>query len=579
MTRRTKRTAAMAILAAFLLSLGNAHADAPLNPVQTVSTIYPYYGFPSTLSFDVKQNDKEMTIKSYSVKIPSGWHVASASPDPSTSANCDALVPSTPLDAGDNAEIVGYTTLTLTNDDIRSRSGPITYRGFLYHHSYAPATETATLCGYVETKSSLIPAANRLIVFDAFLQRNADGSGTLSWDYSAVTGAAPGTRSIFDNTYYQTEKTSITWSGLGLYANTDGNFNRDAGGAFAKIQYAWNPDATGTYPFIGTYTPCGLGEAGFCSSSVTPSPATKTTTLNITNYPVGHHPGPALTAPSLWALDTSTGPTTFRWNRPAPKGGDAIKGYVLTLSADYVASSKKTFYLITDKDNPGVADPNPCGVDGTASSCAFDLNWAGLLSDTGTPIPANATFSANLVAIYKDLHRSDGRCDDGTAAGAAAPCADSSVPAYDIYRGTGIARTQFLHRNTAWPLKYRKIISTTQSAYGSVWQVYVLLADLDAKKFEYVVWKPTGTTFAGGGATVIGSNAGGGVIEFLSNAGGHWNLSAVLEPTAARGLFVAITTNNQVKYIDRFDGCPAGGSVSTAVGRYPCYQSGAMTKV
>lgn len=580
MTRRNQRRACLAVLAALLLGVVSANAADPLfNPQHNIGPSYPYYDYNAALTFFTSQNDRQATIKSYRVDIPVGWHIASASIDPSTKAGCSDITSAG--DASTNAEAIGYSFITLHNDDTRGVGGGAFFGGNISYLSYNAATETATLCALVTTSSTQIPTAFRTVMFQLSLTRNPDGSGTLSWDYARVPGANPAApRSIFDNElYYTTKNTSILSSRIQFNPTTGGNYHTTAGGK-TKVKFVWNPSTPGNYTFTGRYTPCGPGDPGFCLSS--PATAVLPWTLAITNYPVGYHPPAVLTSPAIWSVLTGTAPLTFRWRQPATAGTDKIKGYVLTVQEDNHPATRKTFYLISDPGNAGyAAGADPCAPNGTASECRMDFAW-NLLSDTNVAIPSDTTFSANLVVLYQDGHRSDGGCDDGSAAGVLAPCPDGTMPAYGSVRSDGVAYTQFLHRDTVWPLRYRKIInnSNPQGKWPGVWMVYVLLADVDGKKFEYIVWK-AGATFAGTGPAVNGNNgAAVGSITFANTTGSfRWTLDAVLEPANARGVFLAVTSNNQPAYADRFDGCSAGAPINTSVGRYPCYQSHTMGRI
>jgi hypothetical protein len=521
----------------------NAHASALFNPNQFVGASSSFYEYNASINFDTSQVDRSLTIKSYSVDLPAGWHIAHESIDPSTVTSCKDL-----NDAELAAERIGYTQLTLHNDDTRGRSGPIPFSGFLYFLSSNPLTDTATLCSVMTTTSSLIPVGNRDIMFQILLRYNTSSGGTLKWDYAAVPGAPAGTRSILDNTYYLAKNTSILYTRIELNTLTKGNYNTDGSDKKAAVRFVWNPSTPGNYTFTGTYTPCGSGESGNCSPDA--DPAIRTTVVRITDYPTGFHPGAVLTAPGLWDILRGPNPISIKWQQPSKTSPtDPIKGYVINLTADYVADSSATLYLITDKSNVNFSSSAPCGPDGMLPECAlaFSLPYT---SDSGKLISAENNFSLTLVALFKDGHRSDGLCDDGTAVGVVAPCADGTVP---YASSSGVARTQFMHRVKAWPLVYRQIVNA-RPGYGA-WQIFVLLVDLEAHEFQFVTWKPAPTTYGGGGIeSVVGSNSAGGAIAFQQLSGPqHWLVDAVLTPSSATGLWVLTSSTNEFQNSYQFN--------------------------
>lgn len=559
MTQRRSRRALPALIAVLLLAGGTAganHTDGDSNtglfgPAQSIGTSIPYYGYGSSINFDTSHNDHAVTIKSYDVSIPAAWNIAMNSVDPSTQTTCAGLTPAnTTVDnkgKGGVAERVGAVAINLHNDDTRGRSGAIPYVGYLWFLNYDTISDTTTLCGLATTGSALVPFANREIMFEVRLKHNGDDSLSMTWNYAAVTGAVPGSRSIFDNAYYQGKNTSILYTRVVLNTLSLGNYNKAPDGVFANVRFVWNPETIGNYTFTGTYTPCGAGDPGNCASNV--SPAVRTGVVRIIDYPAGYHPSPLLAAPLLWSVVTGPDPVAIKWQQPTlVSGSDPTKGYIATISADYVPDSTKTLYLITDTGNPNVASPNPCGADGKAASCAVALPFP-YTSDAGKSIAADGNFSMTLIGLFKDGHRSDGRCDDGTGVGSPPPCPDGSSPAISA----GIARTQFLHRTRAWPLMYQQKIPGSKPNSG-MWQIYVLLADLDGHEFEFIEWKPVGATYIGGGVTVQGSNlAGSGAIAYSKlNGPKHYSLDVVITPTIAFGAWVLTSSTNEIENVASF---------------------------
>lgn len=584
MTRRGLRTVSAVLFLASMLSTLNASGADAFSPNQFIGAGSPFYSYSASLNFDTSQSDRYVTIKSYRVDLPAGWHIAHGSIDPSTQLTCDGL---TAANTETSAERIGYTQLTLHNDDTRGRSGAVPFSGFLYLLNSDTTTATATLCSRMTTSSSLIPAANREVMFQILLKYDTTTGGSLTWSYATVPGAVPGSRAIFDSPYYSSKNTSILYTRIELNTLTKGNYHTDLAGKKTAVRFVWNPSTPGNYSFIGTYTPCGVGDPGNCSSSATP--AVRTTVVRITNYPTGFHPGPTVTSPALWSVLRGTAPVSVKWRQPTTlSSSDPIKGYIVTVSADYVADSTKTFYFITNTNSPSFTPEGPCGSDGALAECAFGLTLP-YTSDASKLVSADNNFTLTMVTLFEDGHRSDGNCDDGSGTGTPPPCADGTVPAFVA---SGTARTQFMHREYAWPLAYRKIINNNSPAkWPGVWQVYVLLADLDKNKMQYVEWKPVGATYAANGTTISGANSTGGVISFTQMSGAtHWMLHAVLGPTDARGVWVRMSSSNQIQNADRFDGCSFFGTPIprlgapfpdlTGLGSLPCpTTASAMSKI
>lgn len=554
MTRQMSKRPLLGLLATVILTMGMTagNAEPTLNPTQVIGVNYPYYSYNGSFTYDTYQLDRAATVKSYRLDIPTGWHISLNSLDASSQPSCSAL---TGANINTSAERLGETIIHLKNDDTRfatGGNGTAIFFGALYFLNYDSLTKTATLCGRATTSVSTIPntGTNREIMYQVLLKLNGDGSYTMTYDFSAVPGSPAGTRSIYDSPYYQSENTSITYTRVSFQSLTPGNFNKNADGTKSPIRFIWNPDTPGNYAFKATYTPCGLGEPGYCFSTPSPPSVEKTSTIGITNYPTGFHPGGTFTQPALWSVFTGGAPLSIRWSQPsipAASGETGIKGYALTLSADYVANSTKTIYFVTDPGTPGTANPNPCGVDGAAAVCTFDLAMP-YTSDADTIPPADGNYSMNLVTIFKDEHRSDGRCDDDTVKGYDPPCADLSIPARVESKGYvpgGISYTQFMYRTKAWPLVYRQIINTNNSNYGSIYQVYILMADLDGKAFEFVQWKPAGARFPGGGNTINGTNAFGGAIAYAQTSGPQrYYLDVLMGPTQAGGTWILTSSTN-----------------------------------
>jgi hypothetical protein len=234
-----------------------------------------------------------------------------------------------------------------------------------------------------------------------------------------------------------------------------------------------------------------------------------------------------------------------KWNQVAATPFDSIKGYLVTTGVPYQPDLIHFDYYVTNPAAPGYNPlaTNPCGVDGAATSCAVSLQFP-MTTTNGRTLAVNGVYSTSVLAIYMDGHRSDGRCDNGTALGFAPPCADGSIPQF---AEPGFTSVNYMLRSRAWPLKYSQLI-TRQVGDSSdrdrvrVDQIYVLFADLDQHQAEFVLWQPYGVSYPMTAATILGANSPGlGTIAFLDNTntqGKRFGLQAVITPlTGVRGRF------------------------------------------
>lgn len=491
----------------------------------------------SGLTFRVTQRDHEDVIRSYRIAVPAGWRFAAGSVDASSLASCRDVNSTnlmTKMEALGPARIVLQTNTTRDPNPNPlqpfTAPGPATYLGGLWFLRWDPASSTATFCGFVTRKTGRVtPGTPSDIVFGVSLRFLADTSWELSFDLAAAPEALPGDRSITDNGAFQREEVSVLEVMLQIQGATYGNFNKDPAGEKASVAFSRAPATPGSYTVTGTFTPCPSDEpASKCDSGA--SPVVSKDSVQITTQPSGYHPAPKITEPIRFAVVTGTSAPVVRWTQPATAPLDAIRGYVLTVQPTNKPEASHVRYLVTDPEAQGyLASADPCAPGGSAPTCSLPLEFPLSTASSGL-LPVNGQYLAKLVTLFRDRHRSDGRCDDGTAAGALPPCADGSTPAF---AAPGVASTDFLLRSRPWPLAYRQCISGNRGIH----QVHVLLADLDQQAFEFTSWLPLPVVYGTSTLGVVGTNSAGGAIAHLDlGYSGRFGIQATLTTTTAVAL-------------------------------------------
>lgn len=497
-----------------------------------------------TLRFE--QHAHEDVATKYTVDIPSGWRFSIGSIKASTYPSCAAMVPD--IEAGNanainsKAEAVGVATIAVSTTS--SNGQPVYMLGQSYFLNYVPATSTtgtATLCSMVSTTAGAIEAGvnnnNRRVLFQTDLTLNSDHSWDLSWALKAVSPLAPGTHSIVDNPYFQGQDVTVRSANIELRGLSYGNYNTDPSGVKRQVPFAMTPTSPGLYHFIGTAYPCGsfADDPSACASDA--APVSEDVPIGISNTLTPVHGMPLIQTPAKfsgpWAkpiVGTNKVPVT--WQQVVNSPHDTVKGYVLTTGVPYQPDLIHFDYLVTNPSAPGF-DPAVCGPDGAGATCAFELSFP-LATTAGGQLSVNGVYSTSVLAVFMDGHRSDGRCDDGTGAGAPPPCPDGNSP--QITYPDGFTFVEYVIRSKAWPLKYGV---GAGSGYGA--QLYAVLLDLDGHEGEFIVARPYGLGYPMQAATITGSNASSaGVVVFLDDGGPGtpgFGMQAVVAGTSMYGYF------------------------------------------
>lgn len=173
--------------------------------------------------------------------------------------------------------------------------------------------------------------------------------------------------------------------------------------------------------------------------------------------------------PAPFSVFLGTSSLTTSWDEATAVGTEPVKGYVLAVGRPGDFSKVHARRII--KGEPG----DPCA----GGSCSLTLAFP--LASPGGPLPADDKYALGVVTLFADGHRSDGRCDDGSAFGVA--CASN------LSHPPGFVYTEFLIKAYAWPDAYQNSVSRD-----------VLLVDQpDTQKFEFINWRPgePAETYAG----------------------------------------------------------------------------------
>jgi hypothetical protein len=544
--------------------------------------------------FRIAQPDHSAPIKSYVFSVPP-WRMAFASIDQSSVASCAAM---NGIDTGQEfkvAESVGTFEVRIHTDvtrdekprqednvaadvsnavstagrgqtpEVGKQAGvPALFRGPILFLKWNAATTTATLCGYARTFNSRVPGLSRELMVEITAALDATTkSWRLSFAHLAVPGAAAGVRSLLDNAQLKGQNLSILETRFGFDAitggelsqcqtpanpqNCDQHWNRDAAGNPAPVALTKTPLLPGQYTMSTELTPCPMGDPLGCGS--TGGITRLSRLIPVTTEPVGFHPIATLLKPAPFSVITGTGVVPLEWTPPGTAPDDAVKAYLLVLAHPKNKVETTGYYVkrfVVDPTDPAYdSSLDPCAPTDTGVRCATTLDFP-LNSWDGKLLDREGLYSMLMFTIFKDGHRSDGRCDDGTFTGAVAPCADGTTPAM---AAPGYAASEFMLRRTEWPLVYeRKIIQRSLAfgllpANGKVDHVEVLMANLVTHRFEFIYWTPAVAieTHAGSDAwTINGVNEGAGVVNYASPT---FVLNATLGPMNAAGSYTKIVTS------------------------------------
>jgi hypothetical protein len=512
--RRVQWRAAVAtIVVLLLLAPPSRGATRPFKPDMRVLSDTVVANHPAGLTVDVTQADGTIPVRSYEVAVPAGWRISLASIDPSPLTSCRMAVADnrTTMEVLGSAMVKLHTDMTRMTSPGSRQSGPAVFRGGIWFLSWDPSGRVATMCADVRTNNSQIASANREIMIEISAVVLGDGSIRLTYDLDAVPGALPGERSITDNPTYLAQNVSVLETELKLSQNSGGNYNQDPSGKHVGVTLVQTPLAQGRYVFAAMLSACSAG-APNCDAA----PVSRQQVVYVTGLPQGVHPAPVVNGPAYFGV--VRGPSaTVKWYQPAVS--EQVAGYVMLIGVPYLPNAVHHERIETT-----------CTAD-----CSRTLTFPLSNLDSSLPdLPVEGVFRLRLITRFADGHRSDGRCDDGSILGAPAPCADGTTPAF---KAPGYGATEFLHRTEAWPLAFEQIVAGSNRR--TVGQIYVLLANLDEQRFEFVFWKPIPANYDGGGSGVMGSNTSGGVITYeqLSGPRPHWGLHMTITGSRAGGYF------------------------------------------
>jgi hypothetical protein len=284
------------------------------------------------------------------------------------------------------------------------------------------------------------------------------------------------------------------------------------------------PSAAGTYEFRSILRPCAEGLAPpteplpengksvgvSCKNNRLGAPVVTSDSVTISAPPIpGNFYGSAkLTgpvtagAPTGFAVLRAATSVTVPWTQPPLGNNQRIQGYVLAVATPGREDTLHLEYLVTDPTSAGFDDRKPCGADGRGAlgpntPCSLTLNFP--LSTIGSgSLTADGIYDIALITVYKDGYRTDGKCDDGTAAGVA--CA-ANVPAAKIEQ-PGVSVWHVLTRSQAWPDAFMQSFVNGSGPIGA----YVLLVDYSKHVAQLVAWNPAlpcGVTTLNGGRVFV----------------------------------------------------------------------------
>lgn len=180
----------------------------------------------------------------------------------------------------------------------------------------------------------------------------------------------------------------------------------------------------------------------------------------------GQHPTASLLAPVDFQVMTGSPQLVVRWQEN--RGVGAPKGHVLTLARPGEGNQS----LIVRRRMAVGETGYPC--DGTGL-CSLTVSFP-ITMPAGSLTP-DGRYALSIVSIFVDGHRSDGRCDDGTALGTTTACTSL------ISHPPGWASAEFLFSEYPWPQRFQDPMTRD-----------VLLLDPADARAELHVWRPADPT-------------------------------------------------------------------------------------
>lgn len=383
------------------------------------------------------------------------------------------------------AQTVGTTTPSISGNAINEPAGAARYIGEVGFLNWN-GVDTATVCVHLATSNTNILRRDREFLFPITLTRLPDGSWRTFYDFT----------SLVNRDSFEQKDMKITHFTFALLGTTMGNWNtHPVTGQRAQVEFSLTPISPVSVPFSATFTTCPPAPAAGDTCASNKGPVTRTDTILISAAP-GFHLISSITSPANFGIVRGTNVVKVEWSPPA--GPEDVKGYVVSTSAPFEFDASKihhAYLLSTD-----ACSTEPCSL-----TLTFPLTTIG-----GSQLAANGKYETRIVTVYADGHRSDGRCDDGTAFG---------TPNCVAFTPPGYASTQYLLRTKSWPLVYRD--DGTRDNFGVVMR-NVLLVDFSTGEIEFVAWQTNNRVtkgFGGSGPGIAGNNDRGGSITFYGTGG------------------------------------------------------------
>lgn len=603
LTKGTKRFALALIAVVFALP-GVASADhltcTPSNCPSFVVGMDAKVSFastdtPSSITFDMSQADEAMPAVQVDYMIPKGWKFGvnqirpGQNPSGAPATSCADVYSSAAPTASapralQRAETLGAKVgMKVQIDNNRTIEGdPIDNAAFGYSDiapiefgyrdpasndkrspsvaflNYDQSAGVARICYYLQNNAPGSPPSLRAAYLLEGQLIRIDGDPAFGWRLHLDFA------DIIKSSWFGTNHGSILLQTLGLEAVTGSRWNRNpVTGQPEAVVFSRTPSTPGAYEFRGIFSSCADGmdlpnTATGCKNNNLFS-KTVSETIQITApaaggpHGFGRLRGPVGTSavPAGYGLIKGNA-ATVSWTQPVVGPDEAIKGYAVVVAEPGNQDSRHFEYLVT---NPALeTDPNYreiCGADG-AGVCNLQLGFP--LAGLAQPLPPEGLYDVALVTIYRDGHRTDGLCDNGTAQGATC---DPRLPAF--YReGTGISTWRFYITEKPWP----NVFQENRGSGATAGPAYTLMVDFAEKRAQFIIWatpyapcgavcqpwwEPARPGVYSGTDVGIAGDANNGVISFGSlylNQGKKWRFDGAIQPNGGnvRGVFTVYDT-------------------------------------
>lgn len=493
---------------------------------------------PSDYTFRVTQSDHEDPVVRALFRAPGAWPfeqaMAAMKPaqrrDGNPAGSCDDAIDglnnNKRSDAGfARAERVGTSFLSAHLDGI-SRTGaagakaqptdtPVTWTGEHAFRSWDAATETARMCLLLRSTDARVlnlpdtdpsPDSDGIegvteLVASYEVQRLTDGDDVW-WQVPAdLSGLAK------DSTLQTLHASLIefrnTYAGV-----TAGNWQR-------ARPFARAPSIDGTYGFEGIFWTCPAADPSYRNCrSARGTPVRRTADIVVRLARSGAHPIPTLLEPLPFSIVDGEAPVNVRWRERADF--ETPVGYVVSVAEPGERDRARIW------SRPFVSGAgSPC--DGTGI-CALAVSFP-LVTDSFQLLTAGKKYGVSVTAIFEDGHRSDGRCNDGTAAGTADHCAAL------VSHAPGWAGVEVFVSDHAWALRYRGVLSVNERATPSN---DLLLVDPDGREVAFVLWNvgAAAAIYAGSDMRMV-TDGESGTVAITGPGAPAWVLAGMFGPGGA----------------------------------------------